>query len=101
MGFELRSLQNEALQAVVKQAGAAWNSWTEEEKQIVTDCAKDAVVTGLLAATNPSLFKQEKAQIDAQLQNIKVAAGATAVETVWKVVADILSLAVSVILKAI
>mgnify|MGYP000964197773 CR=1 FL=1 len=101
MSFELRSLQNDAIQAVTQRVGDAWKSWTEEEKGVVAECTRDAVVTGLLAATNAGLFKQEKAQIDAQLANIKVAAGATAVETVWQVVADVLSLAVTVILKAI
>jgi hypothetical protein len=101
VSFELRNLQNDAVELVKKRVGAAWNSWTDEEKALVTECGKEAVVVGMIAATNPGLFKQEKSQIDAQLANIKVAAGATAAETIWKVVADILSLAVSVILKAI
>jgi hypothetical protein len=101
VGFEIRSLQHDAVEAVNQRVGDAWNSWSIEEKELVAECTRDAVVTGLLAATNEALFKIEKAQIDAQLANIKVAAGTTAAETVWKVVADVLSLAVSVILKAI
>jgi hypothetical protein len=100
-GFEIRSLQNDALQSVVQRVGDAWESWTDEEKELVADCTRDAVIVGLIAASNVGLFKQEKAQIDAQLANIKVAAGATVAETIWKVVADVLSLAVSIILKAI
>lgn len=101
MSFELRNLQSAAVDSVKKRAGDAWNSWSDDEKNLVMECTKDAMLIGLIASTNEPLYKQEKAQIDAQLANIKVASGATAAETIWKVIGDLLSVAVSIILKAI
>jgi hypothetical protein len=74
----------------------ALEKWTPEEQLLVQQCAQDAAKIALMAAAGVDV-KPEKAQIDAQLQNIKVAGEQAVTRTFWVVVAQILKVASAVL----
>jgi hypothetical protein len=72
------------------------DKWTPEEQLLVQQCAQDAAKIALMAAAGVDVGP-EKAQISAQLQNIKVASEQAVTKTFWVVVAQILKVASAVL----
>jgi hypothetical protein len=74
----------------------AIDDWTPEEQLLVQECAQDASKIALMAAAGVDIGP-EKAQIDAQLANIKVAGEQSVAKTFWAVVAQLLKTAMAVL----
>lgn len=94
-------LQEKVYAGVLEELKTEVETFTDDEKALLKRCAFRAGRVTILALTNPAAAKAEKADVDAQLANLKVAAQATAVETVWRVVAKILEVAVPILLKSV
>lgn len=72
------------------------DKWTAEEQLLVQQCAQDAAKVAMMALAGVDV-KPEKAQIDAQLANIKVAGEQSVAKTFWVVVANIVKVAATVL----
>lgn len=83
----------ESLKPKVKDA---LGKWTAEEQILVQQCAQDAGKVAMMALAGVDVGP-EKAQIDAQLANIKVAGEQSVSKAFWIVVGQILKVAATVI----
>jgi len=79
-------------------AKGAWDSWSIEERALVAACAKDAAEIALRAAMGQDV-RSEKAQIDAQLANIKVATAESVSTVIWGVLGRALKTAAMLVLS--
>jgi hypothetical protein len=62
--------------------GKTWDSWTDDERKLVGECAKDSVSLMIRAAAGEDVAK-ERALVNASLKNIKVAALGSASRVLW------------------
>jgi hypothetical protein len=76
----------------------ALDKWTPDEQLLVQKCAQDAAKIAVMAAAGVDIGP-EKAQIDAQLANVKVAGEQAVTKTFWVVVSQVLKIAAAVLLK--
>jgi len=76
----------------------ALDKWTPDEQLLVQKCAQDATRVAMMALAGVDV-KPEKAQIDAQLANIKVAGEQAVTQTFWVVVANLVKIAATVLRK--
>lgn len=74
------------------------DDWTPEEQTLIQECAQDASRVALMATAGIDIAP-EKAQIDAQLANIKVAGEGAVTEVFWAVVANLVKVAATVLRK--
>lgn len=72
----------------------ALDKWTADEQLLVQQCAQDAAKIAVMAAAGVDIGP-EKAEIDAQLANIKVAGEQSVAKTFWVVVVQVLKVAVA------
>lgn len=87
---DLGDVGGQILDAVKARVGAAWESWSEADKQLAAECAADAAVVGALALAGDPSAPREKAQIDAQLANLQAAGAATARSVFWATVVEVI-----------
>lgn len=73
--------------------GAEWDSFTDEERDLVTAVSKDAASLTLQAVAGKDVAT-EKAIADASIRNIRTAAAGAISGTIWKVVENILKVVV-------
>lgn len=74
----------------------ALDKWTADEQLLVQQCAQDAAKIAVMAAAGVDIGP-EKAQIDAQLANIKIAGEQAVTKTFWVVVAQIVKVAAALL----
>ncbi len=97
----ISSLQDRAVSILKKTGKEAWDSWTEDERDLVVAVSQDAARVAVLSITDPDRAKAQKVFADAALDNLKVASEGTAAKVVWDVLAKIFEFGISVLLKAI
>jgi len=73
------------------------DSWTPSERALVNLCTLDAAKIAVKAATGLAVTS-EKAQVDAQLANIKVAGSGSVSSFLWEAAAKVLKLGAAVLL---
>ena len=95
---ETKALGLQILTAVKSKLADGWNSFSDAEKTLVQACCEDAAYIAVRSIAGESVAS-EKAQIDAQLANIKVAGKAVVSKTIWNVVVDLLSLAAKILVR--
>jgi len=79
-------------------AKGAWDSWSADDRALVTACAKDAAEIALRATMGQDV-RTEKAQVDAQLANIKVATAESVSSVIWGVLGKALKTAAMLVLS--
>ncbi len=77
-----------------------YESYTDEEKALITACAKDAAVLTYRKLAGDDVAAEQK-EVDAQLANIKVAGMGSFGSLLWGVVSKLLSVATSALLSRI
>lgn len=102
---DIGPLADRIFRGVVDGAGAAWDRFTEGERDLIQACTIDAAKATVLSLSDPEQAKLVKKSVDAQLANIKVAGAIVAQEAasalVWRVVATILEVAVPLLVKSV
>jgi len=81
-----------------KKVGDAIDEWTPEEKDLIQKCAQDAAKVALMATAGVDIGP-EKAQISAQLENIKVAGRGAVTKVFWTVVGNLVKIAATALVK--
>ena len=98
MAGEVDSLAGKIAVELRKAAKDAFDSWTPAERALVNLCTLDAAKLAIKASAGQDVAP-EKIQIDAQLANIKVAGEESISGTLWNVVAGVLKIGASILLK--
>jgi hypothetical protein len=98
MSGEVDSLAGKIALEMRQSAKDFFDKWTPSERALVNLCTMDAAKLSIKAAAGQDITN-EKAQIDAQLANIKVAGSESVSSTLWDVAAKILRLGAAVLLK--
>lgn len=80
--MNIDAVSEKVLDEVKILVGKVWDEWSADEKQLVSDCAKDSVALLLRAAAGEDVTN-ERAQVNAALANIKVAAMGSASRVLW------------------
>lgn len=96
MDINVEALGKEILDGTKAQVGDAWDSWTDEEKGLVTRCTKRAAELTIRATAGENVT-QAKAESDAQMANIQAAALGSVAGVIWNVVDDIIKKVVGVL----
>jgi hypothetical protein len=80
--MNIDAMAGKVLDEIKGLVGDVWKDWSDDEKQLVADCAKDSVTLLLRAAAGEDVTK-ERAQVNAALANVKVAAVGSASRVLW------------------
>jgi len=87
MNFDTKALSDRIFTEIRIQGRQFWESWTDKEKKLVKDCAEDAAEIAASAIMGKDV-KVEKAQVDAQLANLKAVGELKAASVFWEAVAQ-------------
>lgn len=96
MNDTLEKLKDRILSDFKKSYGSAIDKWKAEERQLLEDASLDAAELSLRSLAGENVGA-EKAQVDAQLANLKVSALMTASKAVWGIVDGILRATLTVL----
>jgi hypothetical protein len=77
-------------------AKAAWDSWSEDDRILAQECAKDAARIFAAAASGKDV-SSEKGHLNAQLANLKVAVAESVHASFWASVTRVLSAALATV----
>lgn len=98
MASQLTSLASSIYAQVRTDLGDAWGELSAEEKSLVAQCTTDAASLAIEAAASDAgdasaqqQLIREKAQIQAQTDNIEACAKTVISDAIWKAVNDALS----------
>lgn len=96
MADHIKEFGYKAWEALKPKVKDALDKWTPDEQILVQQCAQDAAKVAMMAMAGVDVGP-EKAQINAQLSNIKVAGEQSVTKTFWVVVANIVKVAATLL----
>lgn len=100
MSTDLQEFGTKLLGDFRKAVGSAWDSWTPDERTVVSECAADYAAITARALLGQDV-KRDRAHLDAQLANIKIAGQGTASDVLNRVLGLALDVAQKVLLGSI
>lgn len=99
--LELGQLGDVILQKTVAVLGSEWEKWKPSDRELVEAATLDAARVYFLAMVDPQRAAGLKVSIESQMKDIKTSAGESAGQVIFRVLAEILSVAVPILVKSV